>query len=110
MAEASQPSDRLRKLQAMLEKQPNDAFLLYGVALEHKKAGRATEAIHFLDRVIQVDPEYCYAYHQKGLVHESTGDAGAARRSYREGIEAATRKGDLHAKGEIEAALDMLGE
>jgi len=37
-------------------------------------------------------------------------DAGAARRSYREGIEAAARKGDLHAKGEIEAALDMLGE
>ena len=59
--------------------------------------------------VIQLDPGYCYAYHQKGLAHENTGDTDAARQAYREGISAATRKGDLHAKGEIEAALEMLG-
>jgi Flp pilus assembly protein TadD len=101
--------ERMRKLQAMLEKQPNDPFLLYAIALEHKKAGQAAEAIGYLDRVVRADPGYCYAYHQKGLICESTGDFDAARRSYREGMEAAARKGDLHAKGEIEAALEMLG-
>jgi Tfp pilus assembly protein PilF len=99
----------MRKLQLLLEKQPNDTFLLYGIALEHKKAGQTSEAIRYLDRVIQLDSGYCYAYHQKGLVHESTGDTDAARQAYHEGISAATRKGDLHAKGEIEAALEMLG-
>ena len=93
----------------MLEKQPSDAFLLYGIALEYKKAGQTSEAIEYLDRVIQADPGYCYAYHQKGLVHESTGDTEAAKEAYGEGIAAAARKGDLHAKGEIEAALEMLG-
>jgi len=105
----AEPSDRMRKLQSMLERQPNDAFLLYGVALEYRKAGQTSEAIEYLNRVIGVDPGYCYAYHQKGLVLESTGNADAARQAYREGIEAARRKGDAHAKMEIEAALEMMG-
>ncbi len=92
----------------MLEKQPDDAFLLYGIALEYKKAGQAPLAMEYLDRVIKVDPGYCYAYHQKGLVHESTGNAAAAKQTYREGIAAAEKKGDAHARGEIEAALEML--
>jgi len=104
-----EPSDRMRKLQSLLEKQPGDTFLLYGIALEYKKAGQTLEAIEYLDRVIGIDPGYCYAYHQKGLIHESTGNADSARQTYREGIAAAAKKGDQHAKGEIEAALEMLG-
>src|SRR2546421_3123546 len=101
-------SDRLEKLKAMLAKQPNDAFLLYGVAMELKKAGESQTALEYLDRVTAVDPGYCYAYHQKGLIHEAYGDAEAAKRSYREGIEAANRVGDAHAKEEIAAALSMI--
>ena len=43
-----------------------------------------------------------------GLVHESQGDNDAAKAAYREGIAAAIRKGDDHARGEIEAALSMI--
>jgi tetratricopeptide (TPR) repeat protein len=103
-----QTNDRLAKLQQMLSREPNDTFLLYGIALEHKKLNDPKRAIEYLDRVIGLDPGYCYAYHQKGLVHESFGDLGAAKQSYRDGIEAARRKGDAHAQGEIEAALAMI--
>ena len=103
-----QTNDRLAKLQQMLAREPNDTFLLYGIALEHKKLNDPKQAIEYLDRVIALDPGYCYAYHQKGLVYESSGDLDAARRSYRDGIEAARRKGDAHAQGEIEAALAMI--
>ena len=99
----------MRQLQKMLERQPDDPFLLYGVAMEHKKAGDAANALEFLRRVTQTDPNYCYAYYQRGLVHESQGDTDAARRAYHEGIAASERAGDAHAKGEIEAALEMLG-
>ena len=92
----------------MLAREPNDTFLLYGIALEHKKLNEPMRAVEYLDRVIALDPGYCYAYHQKGLVYESSGDLDAARRSYRDGIEAAKRKGDAHAQGEIEAALSMI--
>ena len=72
-------SDRLRQLRQMLEKSPQDTFLLYGIAMEHKKAGDAARAVEFFDRVIQLDPGYCYAYHQKGLAFESVGDTESVR-------------------------------
>ena len=99
----------MRQLQQMLERQPDDPFLLYGMAMEHKKAGDAPAALEYLQRVTRKDPNYCYAYYQRGLVHESQGDTEAARAAYREGIEAADRAGDAHARGELEAAMDMLG-
>jgi Flp pilus assembly protein TadD len=104
------PSDRMRQLLTMLQREPNDAFLLYGLALENKKTGNSTEALALLDRVTTVDPGYCYAYHQKGLIHESLDDLQSARAAYRAGVQAAVKKGDQHARHEIEAALMMLGE
>jgi tetratricopeptide (TPR) repeat protein len=101
-------SDRLEKLTKMLEREPNDTFLIYGLALEHKKLGDSARAIELLDRVIQLDPGYCYAYFQKGAVLESTGDNDAAKSVYLTGIDAAKKKGDAHAQGEIEGALSML--
>jgi Tfp pilus assembly protein PilF len=105
---APQTNDRLAKLHQMLAREPNDTFLLYGIALEHKKLNDPTKAVEYLDRVIALDPGYCYAYHQKGLVYESSGDLDAAKQSYRAGVDAARKKGDAHAQGEIEAALAMI--
>jgi Flp pilus assembly protein TadD len=105
----SQNDGRLQQLQRMLEKSPDDPFLLYGIGMEHKKAGDAAGAIEFFKRTIAADAGYCYAYYQRGLVCESQGDEAGARLAYQEGIVAARRKGDTHAEGEIQAALDMLG-
>jgi Flp pilus assembly protein TadD len=101
-------ADRMQKLQTMLEKSPGDTFLLYAVAMEHKKTGNTSAAIEALDRVIQHDWGYCYAYFQKGQILEQTGDAESARAVYRQGIDAAERKGDRHAGEEISAALAMI--
>ena len=45
---------------------------------------------------------------QPGQLLESTGDLLAAREAYRQGIDAAARKGDQHAGQEIAAALAMI--
>lgn len=100
---------RMQQLRRMLERTPDDPFLLYGIALEYKKTNDFDNAIEYLDRALRADAGYCYAYFQKGQVLESRGDLEAARRIYREGIEAATRKGDEHARSEIEGALGMIG-
>lgn len=101
-------SGRLEQLQRMLERTPGDPFLLYGIALEYKKASDLKTAIEYLDRTLRADPGYCYAYFQKGLAHESLGDLDSAKRAYREGIDAAKKKGDAHALSEIEGALGMI--
>jgi len=98
----------MEQLEKMLAKEPNDTFLLYGLGLECKKANQPRQALEYLQRVIALDPGYCYAYHQMGLIRESLDDLEGARQAYCSGIEAAHKKGDQHAQGEIEAALNML--
>jgi predicted Zn-dependent protease len=98
-------SPRLLKLQEMLQRTPDDPFLVYCLAMEHRKAGETATAVEFFDRVTQLDPAYCAAYHMKGQTLEAAGDLPAARRAYADGITAAARKGDDHAKEEMSAAL-----
>ena len=101
-------SDKLKKLFSMLERQPGDAFLLYGIGMEYKKLDDLPRAIEFFNKVLAVDPGYCYAYYQRAQVQEQAGDVPAARRSYDEGIAAADRVGDAHARSELEGARQML--
>ncbi len=104
----SAETSRMEKLHQMLDKSPGDTFLLYAVALEYRKSGDVKSALEYLDKVILHDWGYCYAYHQKGQILESAGRIDAAREAYRQGIDAAGRKGDEHAKQEIAAALAMI--
>lgn len=99
--------ERVQKLESMLQKSPNDGFLLYALAMEHKKTN-ATEAIRLLRRAIEVDAGHCYAYFQLGQTLELTGDLETAKKTYRDGITAAQRVGDAHAKEEIAGALSMI--
>jgi tetratricopeptide (TPR) repeat protein len=98
----------MEKLQKLLEQSPGDTFLLYAVAMEHKKSGSNDAALEYFDRVILHDWGYCYAYHQKGLLLETLGKTEEAKGAYRAGIAAAEKKQDHHAKEEIEAALSMI--
>src|SRR2546429_400750 len=101
--------DRLPILEKMLQQQPRDPFLLYGIAIEHKKKSDFAKAIDFLNRALEADPNYCYAYYQRGQVHEQSGELDAAKESYRRGIEVARVCGDAHAQSELQAALEMMG-
>lgn len=100
---------RLEQLHRLLEKSPKDPFLTYGIALEHKKLGEFEKAVEWLDRTILVDPNYCYAYYQKGQMLEQLGRTGDARSAYQAGIEAARRIRDSHAESEIAGAYELLG-
>lgn len=101
-------AERLQQIHKMLEKEPNDTFLLYGLGMEYKKAGEWDKALESFNRVTQLDPMYCYAYHQRGLVYEAQGNFPAAKQAYQEGMAAAEKKGDLHAREEIAGALAMI--
>ncbi len=103
-------SERLNKLSAMLEKTPNDPFLLYGIGMEHRKDGRFDEAIALFDRTLAADPLYCYAFYQKGQALEDMGRPDEARKTYQAGIDAARAKGDAHAEAELADALRVSGD
>lgn len=106
MSEPTSP--KLTQLYKLLEKEPNDTFLLYGLGMEYKKLGVPQKAIEKFNAVLAVDPGYCYAYYQRAQVYEQMGQIEQARQSYREGIVAAKRVGDAHALSELEAALALV--
>ena len=101
-------NERVRQLEQMLAKEPNDTFLLYGLGMEFKKSNDSKRALEYFQRVIDLDRGYCYAYYQKGLIYESLDYVESARKVYREGIEAARQKGDAHARQELEGALMLI--
>ena len=59
--------------------------------------------------LIEADPDYVPAYFHGGQTLEKLGREDEARAVYRNGLEAAGRKGDQHAQAEIAAALELLG-
>ena len=106
MSEITSP--KLQQLFKMLEREPADTFLLYGIGMEYKKLAAPQKAIEYFDRVIQEDSGYSYAYFQKGQVFEQLGQPERATQAYLDGIAAAKRVGDAHAESELQAALEML--
>jgi tetratricopeptide (TPR) repeat protein len=101
-------SNRIEALQAMLAQDNSNSFARYGLAMEYGKAGRFEDAIHEFRTVIAANPNYVAAYYHGGQMLERLGQLDEARTVYEQGIAAAVRTGDNHARSEIQAALDIL--
>jgi len=99
----------IEQLEKLLSAEPDDAFTLYALALEHAKQGRHDMAVAFFDRCLASDEEYTYAYYHKARSQESADDLGGARATLETGLEVARRVGDAKATSEIGAFLQGLG-
>jgi len=75
--------------------------------MEYVNAGELGTAVEEFRAILAADPAYSAAYFHGGQTLEKLGRLDAARELYRQGI-AATR--DEHARSEMQAALDILGE
>jgi predicted Zn-dependent protease len=100
--------ERIDMLKDFVAKNPNDPFPRYGLAMEYKNAGRLSEAEAEFAGLRQAFPDYVPAYLHAGNVARALKQRERAESIYRAGIEAATRKRDQHARGELEAALAEL--
>lgn len=91
----------------MLDADPANSFARYGLAMEHVKGGELEAAVGEFELLLASDPNYSAGYFHGGQTLEKLGRLDTAREYYRRGI-AVTR--DPHARGELQAALDILGE
>ena len=99
---------RLETLHEFLAANPNDSFVRYGLAQEYLKQGNAEKAVEQFRELLRLHPNYAAAYYHCGQAFEKLGRRDEARETYRQGIEVTGRLGDLHAKSELQAALDLL--
>lgn len=99
-------SERLSRLRALLEKEPDDGFVLYGIAQECQKLGRLEEALDWYDRTLVADPAQCYAYFHKAKALDDLRRRDDAIATLRAGLARARAVGDRKAASEIEGLID----
>lgn len=92
----------------MVAQNPADSFSRYGLAMEYRNTGDLEEAVRQFEELKRINPDYSATYFHAGQTLERLGRIEEARAMYEEGIVITTRKGDLHARGELEGALDLL--
>ena len=101
-------NSRLDSLLKLLEKEPEDSFLIYGVALEYMSANKLEEAENYFTKLIKLDPGYVASYMQYAALKEKQNKIDEAKELYKQGIEIARKAGDNHAAKEMEGFLDEL--
>jgi Tfp pilus assembly protein PilF len=101
-------TNRLDILKQMVSQDPNNAFARYGLAMEYAKSGELEQAVSEFRALLEHDESYAAAYYHGGQALEKLGRLDEARAIYKKGVEVTTRKGDLHTRSEIEAALGLL--
>jgi len=92
----------------MVAQNPADSFSRYGLAMEYRNTGDLEAAMGEFHELKRLNPDYAATYFHAGQTLERLGRVEEAREMYEEGIEVTTRKGDMHARGELQGALDML--
>ena len=98
----------LAQLQALLEQEPDNCFLNFGLAMELARLDRHAEALAAFERVIKLDPDYTVAYMQQGRLLLELGRREDARQALTAGIASARRGGDAHAEAEMSKLLTAL--
>jgi Tfp pilus assembly protein PilF len=77
------------------------ALLRYSLGLEYRKAGAPEKALEHLNEAVRRDPLYSAAWKALGQVLTELERPADALQAYRQGIEAAGRKGDRQAEKEM---------
>lgn len=96
-------------LEQFAEKNPNDAFARYGLAMECVNEGDVAAAEANFKRLLSNNPEYVAAYYQFGRMLAGANRTVEAREIFGAGLARATQAGEEHARQELQAALDELG-
>lgn len=97
--------DRIATFRSFISKSPTDPFPRYGLAMEHKGRGELAEAWAVFEELLGKFPDYVPSYLMAGGTLVALDRKVEAADTYRKGIEVAQRRGDQHARRELEAAL-----
>jgi thioredoxin-like negative regulator of GroEL len=99
---------RKKKLEEMLQEDPTDPFLRYGLAMEYANEGKDNEALRIFAELIERSPDYVPAYMQAARTLVRLDRSDEARALYQKGIATARKQGDQHAADEMTRFLEEL--
>ncbi|HEY8468756.1 MAG TPA: tetratricopeptide repeat protein [Longimicrobiales bacterium] len=97
---------RIDALRKMLEHNPNDPRLRFGLAAEYERLGRWDLVVQELREYLALTDDEGNAWGRLGNALRQLGRDAEARDAYRRGIEAAQRHGHPGMAAEFEEILD----
>ena len=100
--------ERIAMFQEVLEFDPNDPLATFGTGMAYVQLNEYENALPHLQRATAAQKDYSVAYLNLGKCFEFLHRADEARAAYAEGIECASRKGDLMPLREMERRLKAL--
>jgi Tfp pilus assembly protein PilF len=92
----------------LLEKGRDDALLRFSLANAYLQASQPADAVVHLRAALTHNPGYSAAWKTLGKTLTETNDAQGAAEVYRQGVAAATDKGDMQAAKEMQVFLRRL--
>ena len=98
-------TSRIEIFKQILETDPNNSNVLFGLAKEYEKAGEHEELIAILDRYLAAADDEGNAYGMLASAYERTGRRDKAKEVYERGVAAAMSHGHPSMAEEYRAAI-----
>ena len=103
-----QKKTRRQLLEEFVSKKPDDAFSRYGLAMECMNGGDSAAADTHFRALLERNADYIPAYLMYAQLLARQSRPAEAKQVLSAGIAAATKKGDQHARTEMETLLGEL--
>jgi predicted Zn-dependent protease len=100
-------SDRIETFKQMLEADPDNSMVLFGLANEYQKAENTTDAIKTLEEYLQKADDEGAAYGMLAKAYEKIGESEKAKNALEKGIAASNRHGHPTMAADYQMTLDM---
>lgn len=100
--------DRIAMLKDLLASDPGNVLARYGLAMEYSKTGETEAALAEFNTLRQSNPDYIAAYQQAAQTLVNAERYDEARLMLEQGMAAAQRAGNNHARSEMEGMLDEI--
>lgn len=99
--------DRIKVFERMLEAEPDNTMVMFGLAKEFEKLGQHAEVIDLLENYLEKADDEGNAYGVLANAYNLSGDREKAIEIYRKGIEVSTAHGHPSMANEYRKTLDL---
>ena len=96
---------RLQELEAMLDENPDDPFLIYAIAREYELLQFTMQALLMYEHLINEHPDYIATYYHYAKVLYTLGNRTQAKNILTLGIERGNALKEIHAVSEMKGLL-----
>jgi predicted Zn-dependent protease len=99
--------NRIDVFKQMLESDPENSMVMFGLAKEYEKLGQTAEVIALLETYIAKADDEGNAYGMLGKAYQQSGDREKAIETYRRGIDVSTAHGHPSMANEYRMTIDI---